>query len=80
MNSKKTLAFLLTISLLFTVHSQTAHAQNLEALSEYSIKLAISPSHLESGIAEHPIGSLYVLSKQGVPITSTYDVPISLIR
>jgi hypothetical protein len=78
MNTKKPLVFLLAISLLFAVNSQPASAQNLEALSDYSIKLAISPSHLETGIAEHNVGYLYVLSKQGVPITSSYDVPVSL--
>jgi len=78
MNTKKSLTVLLAITLLFGVNLHSASAQNLEALSEYSIKLAISPSHLESGIAEHPVGYLYVLSKNGVPITSSYDVPVSL--
>ncbi|MFB5634947.1 MAG: hypothetical protein ACE5SV_08820, partial [Candidatus Nitrosomaritimum aestuariumsis] len=32
----------------------------------------------ESGIAQHDVGYLFVLSKHGVPITSTYDVPVSL--
>ena len=84
MKTKKPIIFLLAVSLLFTVSLlfagtlQPASAQNLESLSDYSIKLAISPSHLESGIAEHPVGYLFVLSKHGVPITSTYDVPVSL--
>ncbi|MGY5144280.1 MAG: hypothetical protein ACW9XH_07330 [Candidatus Nitrosopumilus sp. bin_32a] len=78
MKTKKPLIFLLALSLLFGGNSHSASAQNLEALSDYSIKLAISPSHLESGIAEHQAGYLFVLSKHGVPITSSYDVPVSL--
>jgi hypothetical protein len=78
MNKKIPLAFFLAITLLFGGNIQLSSAQNLEALSEYSIKLAISPSHLESGVAEHQVGYLYVLSKHGVPITSSYDVPVSL--
>ena len=78
MNTKKPIIILLAITLLFAGNLQSTSAQNLEALSDYSIKLAISPSHLESGVAEHPVGYLYVLSKHGVPITSTYDVPFSL--
>jgi hypothetical protein len=78
MKTKKPIIILLALSLLFGGNLHTASAQNLEALSDYSIKLAISPDHLESGIAEHQVGYLYVLSKHGVPITSTYDVPVSL--
>ena len=58
---------------------QTVSAQNLESLSDYSIKLAISPSHIEEGPSVHHIGYFYVLSKSGVPITSSRDVSISLI-
>lgn len=78
MNKKIPLTFFLAITLLFGGNIQLSSAQNLEALSEYSIKLAISPSHLENGVAEHQVGYLYVLSKHGVPITSSYDVPVSL--
>jgi hypothetical protein len=78
MNTKKPIILLLAITLLFGMNLHSAHAQNLEALSEYSIKLAISPDHLENGVAEHSVGYLYVLSKHGVPITSSYDVPVSL--
>ncbi|MEX0863151.1 hypothetical protein [Nitrosopumilus sp.] len=78
MNTKKPILFLLALSLLCGANLHSASAQNLEALSDYSIKLAISPSHLESGIAEHQVGYLFVLSKFGVPITSSYDVPVSL--
>ena len=78
MKPKTTIFFLLVLTLLFGGNLHYASAQNLEALSDYSIKLALSPSHLESGVAEHQVGYLYVLSKHGVPITSSYDVPVSL--
>jgi len=78
MKTKKPTIILLALTLLFAGNLHTAYAQNLEALSDYSIKLAISPDHLEKGVAEHPVGYLYVLSKHGVPITSSYDVPVSL--
>ena len=78
MNTKKPTIFLLALALLSAGNLHPASAQNLDELSDYSIKLAISPDHLESGVAEHPVGFLYVLSKHGVPITSTYDVPVSL--
>ena len=78
MKAKTPLLIFLTLSLVFGGNLHSASAQNLEALSDYSIKLAISPSHLESGFAEHEIGYLFVLSKHGVPITSSYDVPVSL--
>ncbi len=78
MKTKNPIIFLLAISLLFGGNLHYASAQNLESLSDYSIKLAISPSHLESGVAEHLVGYLYVLSKHGVPITSSNDVPVSL--
>ncbi|MEK0369200.1 MAG: hypothetical protein QQN62_06335 [Nitrosopumilus sp.] len=78
MKTKKPIIFLLSITLLLAGNLQSTSAQNLDALSDYSIKLAISPSHLESGVAEHQVGYLYVLSKHGVPITSSYDVSVSL--
>ena len=77
MKITKPIILLLSITLLFS-GMQFASAQNLDALSNYSIKLAISPSHLESGVGEHQVGYLYVLSKHGVPITSSYDVSVNL--
>ncbi len=62
MNTKKPIILLLSITLLLAGNLQPASGQNLDALSDYSIKLAISPSHLESGVAEHQVGYLYVLS------------------
>lgn len=78
MNIKKPTIFLLALILLFGGNLHSASAQNLDALADYSIRLAVSPAHLETGVAEHNVGYLYVLSKHGVPITSTYDVPVSL--
>ncbi|MCV0400770.1 MAG: hypothetical protein K5777_02125 [Nitrosopumilus sp.] len=78
MKQKKPIFFLLAVTLLFAGNINSASAQNLEALSDYSIKLAISPSHLESAVHEHNVGYIFVLSKHGVPITSSNDVPISL--
>jgi hypothetical protein len=78
MKTKKSLVILLAISLLFGMNIHSVSAQNLELSSDYSLKLAISPSHLENRMAEHQVGYIYVLSKQGVPITSSYDVSISL--
>lgn len=78
MTPKKSLIFVLSLMLLITMPLQTASAQNLESLPDYSIKLAISPSHIEEGSSAHHIGYLYVLSKNGIPITSSQDVLISL--
>ena len=78
MTPKKSQIFVLPFILLLIMPLQTASAQNLEALSDYSIKLTISPSHIEEGPSKHPIGYLYVLSKNGVPITSSRDVSITL--
>lgn len=79
MTQKKSLFFLLSLLILLPVQIQTASAQNLESLTDYTIKLAITPSHIEEGPSKHPIGYLYILSKTGIPITSSRDVSISLI-
>ena len=46
MTQKKSLCYILSLTLLLSMPLQMASAQNLESLSNYSIKLAISP-HLE---------------------------------
>ena len=51
MKTKIPIIFLLAITLLFAGNLQSTSAQNLDSLSGYTIKLAISPSHLESGMA-----------------------------
>lgn len=78
MKIKTPIIFILAISLLFSVNLQSSYGQNLDALSDYSVKLAITPDHLENGPAEHDVGYFFVLSKHGVPITSSYDVAVSL--
>ncbi|MBS3926563.1 MAG: hypothetical protein KGZ34_07745 [Nitrosarchaeum sp.] len=78
MTHKKSLIFLLTIIILLPLHLQTAYAQNLESLSEYSIKLSITPSHIDEGKDDHHIGYIFILSKSGTPITSSKDVTFTL--
>jgi hypothetical protein len=68
--------FLLAASIVSNTHF--AYAQNLDNY-EFSIKLAITPSHLEQGSGVHHVGYLYVLNKDGIPMTSSNDVQISLI-
>ena len=78
--TQTTKATILLFSLLISLVSNThfAFAQNLDN-SEYSIKLAITPSHLELGSGVHHVGYIYVLSKDGIPITSSNDVQIQLV-
>lgn len=78
MTQKKSLYFLLALIMLLPMHLQTASAQNLDTLSDYSIKLSITPSHIDEGQFVHQIGYIFVLSKSGIPITSSRDVSISL--
>ncbi|MFB5606118.1 MAG: hypothetical protein ACE5R7_07505, partial [Nitrosarchaeum sp.] len=75
---QKKIFVLLTLTLLISMPLQSTFAQNLDSLSDYSIHLVISPSHIEEGPSIHPIGYLYVLSKSGIPITSSKDISISL--
>jgi len=78
--TQTTKAMIMLILLAVSIVSNTnfAFAQNLDN-SEYSIKLAITPSHLELSSGEHHVGYLYVLSKDGIPITSSNDVQIQLV-
>ncbi|MBS3922318.1 MAG: hypothetical protein KGZ37_04125 [Nitrosarchaeum sp.] len=78
MTQKKSLIFLLTIMILLPLHLQSASAQNLDSLSEYSIKLSITPSHVDEGQFVHHIGYIFILSKSGTPITSSKDVTFVL--
>jgi len=78
MTQKKSLFVLLSLIILLPMNLQNASAQNLESLTDYTIKLVISPSHIEEGPSKHPIGYIYILSKTGVPITSSRDVSILL--
>jgi len=56
MKTKIPIIFLLSITLLLAGNLQSTSAENLDVLTDYTIKLAISPSHLEGGVAEHPVG------------------------
>jgi len=78
MTHKKSLIFLLTIIILLPLHLQTASAQNLDSLTDYSIKLSITPSHIDEGQGVHHIGYIFILSKSGTPITSSKDVIFAL--
>ena len=79
MTHKKSLFFLLTLILLLPLHLHAASAQNLESISDYSIKLSITPSHIDEGQSIHSIGYVFVLNKNGIPITSSKDISISLL-
>ncbi|WP_255458346.1 hypothetical protein [Nitrosarchaeum sp. AC2] len=78
MTHKKSLIFLLTIVVLLPLHLQFASAQNLDSLTDYSIKLSITPSHIDEGKSDHHIGYIFILSKSGTPITSSKDVMFTL--
>ncbi|MCV0411658.1 hypothetical protein [Nitrosarchaeum sp.] len=78
MTHKKSLIFLLTIIVLLPLHLQSASAQNLDSLTDYSIKLSITPSHIDEGQGVHHIGYIFILSKSGTPITSSKDVTFML--
>jgi len=78
MKSKTTIFFLLSMILLVNGNFYSASGQNLESLNDYSIELAITPSHIEFRDNFHPIGTVYVLNKNGVAITSSQDVKIRL--
>jgi hypothetical protein len=76
--SKKTLVLLLSLTLLFAGNLQTASAVNLDAVSYYSIFLSISPSTIERDANLDPSGYVYIVNKNGIPITSDSDVEITL--
>ncbi|EGP93839.1 hypothetical protein [Nitrosarchaeum koreense] len=78
MTHKKSLIFLLTIIVLLPLHLQSVSAQNLDSLTDYSIKLSITPSHIDEGQGVHHIGYIFILSKSGTPITSSKDVMFTL--
>jgi len=79
MKSKTSIFFLLSIILLINGNFYSASGQNLELLHDFSIKLSIAPSQVESGVSSHPIGFVYVLNSNGVAITSSDDVKIQLV-
>ena len=78
MKSKKSFLFLFSIVVLLAINTQPISAQNLDRLSYYDVKLAISPSHIESGNESHPIGYVFITNKNGVSITSSEPVDVYL--
>ncbi len=77
-NGKITLVLLFSLTLLLGGNLQAASAVNLDALSNYFIYLSISPSHIEEDPNANPIGYIYIVNRNGIPITSDFDVEISL--
>jgi hypothetical protein len=77
-NSKKTIVVLLSLTLLFAGSLQPSSAVDLDQISNYSIYLSISPDIIEANPNSNPFGYVYVLNKNGVPITSDRDVEITL--
>jgi hypothetical protein len=76
--SKKAIILLLSLTLLMGSNLQAASAVNLDAISSYSISLSISPSTIEEGANAEPFGYVYIVNRNGIPITSDNDVEIAL--
>ena len=77
-NGKTTLVLLLSLTLLLSGSLQTASAVNLDALSNYSIRLSISPYLIEEDPNANPYGYIYLVNRNGVPFTPDSDVEIAL--
>ena len=77
-NGKKIIVLLFSLTLLLGGSLQTSSAVNLEAISNYSIYLSISPSHIEEQPNANPFGYVYIVNRAGIPITSDFDVEITL--
>ncbi len=79
MNAQKMVMVLLfSLTVLLLGNLQNISGENLDNLSNYSIKLSISPSIVEGGSNTHPIGYVYVVNAKGVPITSDNDIVVEL--
>ena len=76
-NGKKTLILLLSLTLLLSGSLQTASAVNLDALSNYSIVLSISPSLIEEDPNANPYGYIYIVNRNGVPFAIDRDAEIA---
>ena len=70
--------FILSFILIMGGNIHGVYAEDLSRLSDYSIKLSITPSHVYDDSTSHPIGYVYVLNKNGIPITSSTDQEILL--
>ena len=76
--SKKTIVFLISLTLLLAGNLQVASAANLDNISNYSIYLSVSPSIIERDANTHPSGYIYIVNKNGIPITSDKAIDIIL--
>jgi hypothetical protein len=77
-NKKKAIVLLLSLTLFLSGNFQSASAANLDVLSNYSIYLSISPSNIEEEANADPFGYVYIVNRNGIPITSDLDVEITL--
>jgi hypothetical protein len=75
---KKSLVLLLSLTLLLAGNLQIASAANLDALSNYSINLSISPSHIEENPNTSPSGYIHIVNRNGITITTDRDVEVTL--
>ena len=76
--TKKTIIVLLSLTLLLGSNLQAASAVNLDSLSNYDIYLSISPSAIEENPNKNPLGYVYIVNRNGIPITTDSDVEITL--
>ena len=77
-NKKIAIVLLLSLTLFLSGNLQGASAANLDVLSNYSIYLSISPSNIEEESNADPYGYVYIVNRNGIPITSDFDVEITL--
>jgi len=75
---KTTIVLLLSLTLLMGGNLQPASAANLDRVN-FTLHLSITPSHVLDDSQSHSIGYLYILNRNGVSITSDFDVDIMLI-
>ena len=75
---KTTIVLILSLTLLLGGNLQPASAANLDRVN-FDIHLSITPSHILDDSQSHPIGYIYILNKNGVSITSDFNVEITLI-
>jgi len=75
----RTLGLVLIISIFLIVGQITiASSQILSDPVNLSFRLELAPAHVESGKNVHSIGYVYLINKQGIPITPTVDTTIKL--
>jgi hypothetical protein len=77
-NTKKITVLLLSLALFMGGNLQAASAVNLDAISNYSIVLSLSPSTIEEGAQGEPFGYVYIVNRNGIPITTDSDIEITL--